>query len=111
MSLAAQIDELERRAWDLPKPVAIILVIFGFMIWWPIGLAALAYFIWSRGMSCGHHGADRWQHKMDRMQAQDGPHARAHGCRYGRRRLLAGAVERQQGVRRVSHGDVEAARG
>ena len=70
MSLAAQIDELERRAWDLPKPVAIILVIFGFMIWWPLGLAALAFFIWSRGMGCGHRGADRWQHKMDRMQAR-----------------------------------------
>ena len=70
MSLAAQIDELERRAWDLPKPVAIILVIFGFMIWWPLGLAALAFFIWSRGMGCGHRGVDRWQHKMDRMQAK-----------------------------------------
>jgi hypothetical protein len=70
MSLAAQIDELERRAWDLPKPVAIILVIFGFMVWWPLGLAALAFFIWSRGMGCGHRGVDRWQHKMDRMQAK-----------------------------------------
>ena len=70
MSLAAQIDELERRAWDLPKPVAIILVIFGFLIWWPLGLAALAFFIWSRGMGCGHRGVDRWQHKMDRMQAK-----------------------------------------
>ena len=70
MSLAAQIDELERRAWDLPKPVAIILVIFGFMIWWPVGLAALAFFIWSRGMGCGYRGMDRWQHKMDRMQAR-----------------------------------------
>ena len=70
MSLAAQIDQLERRAWDLPKPVAIILVIFGFMIWWPLGLAALAFFIWSRGMGCGHRGMDRWQHKMDRMQAR-----------------------------------------
>ena len=71
MSLAAQIDQLERRAWDLPKPVAIILVIFGFMIWWPLGLAALAFFIWSRGMGCGgYRGVDRWQHKMDRMQAR-----------------------------------------
>ena len=70
MSLAAQIDQLERRAWDLPKPVAIILVIFGFMIWWPLGLAALAFFIWSRGMGCGDRGGDRWQHKMDRMQAR-----------------------------------------
>jgi hypothetical protein len=70
MSLASQIDELERRAWDLPKPVAIVLVIFGFMIWWPLGLAALAFFIWSRGMGCGYRGVDRWQHRMDRMQAR-----------------------------------------
>ncbi len=70
MSLAAQIDELERRAWNLPKPVAIVLVIFGFMLWWPLGLAALAFFIWSRGMGCGFRGVDRWQHKMERMQAR-----------------------------------------
>ena len=70
MSLAAKLDEWERRSWDLPKPVAIALVIFGFIIWWPLGLAALAFFIWSRGMGCGGHGAERWQHKMERMQAR-----------------------------------------
>jgi len=70
MSLTAKLDEWERRSWDLPKPVAIVLVIYGFIIWWPLGLAALAFFIWSRGMGCGGYGAERWQHKMERMQAR-----------------------------------------
>ncbi len=72
MSLAAKLDELERRAWDLPKPVAIALVILGFLIWWPVGLATLAFFIWSRGMGCGPRSMERWQHKMDRMRGRMG---------------------------------------
>jgi hypothetical protein len=29
--------------------------VLGFALWWPIGLAALAFFLWSRTMGCGHH--------------------------------------------------------
>jgi len=59
----------------------IALVVLGFMIWWPLGLAALAFSFGSRRMGCGWHGGhggweqdgwqgghDRWQHKMERLR-------------------------------------------
>jgi hypothetical protein len=51
MPLAAKIDEYGRPAW-------IVLMVLGFIIFWPLGLAILAYIIWSGRMgwksgSCG----------------------------------------------------------
>jgi len=54
----------------------IALVVLGFMVWWPLGLAVLAFTLGSGRMGCGHHagygrwehGSDRWQHKMERLQ-------------------------------------------
>jgi hypothetical protein len=45
-------------------------MILGFIFWWPIGLAILAFTIWSRNMGC--YGSDRWQRKMDRMEEKVG---------------------------------------
>lgn len=67
---ATQFGEWERRAAGLPKPAVIAIVIIAFLLWWPIGLAALAFMIWSRSMGCGYRGMDRWQHKMERMQSK-----------------------------------------
>jgi len=39
------------------------------MVWWPLGLAILAFAIGSGRMGCGH-GYGHWQHKMDRMQGK-----------------------------------------
>jgi len=62
MPIVAKLDELGRPAW-------IALMILGFCIWWPLGLATLAFIIGSGRMSCwNHHGMDRWQRKMERMQ-------------------------------------------
>jgi hypothetical protein len=62
MTLAAQLDEFGKPAW-------IALIVLGFMAWWPLGLAALAFTIGSGRMGCGYYGGhDRWQHKMERMQ-------------------------------------------
>ena len=65
MPITAKIDEFGKPAW-------IVLVVLGFIAWWPIGLAILAFTIWSGRMGCGYHyagrGYDRWQHKMDRLQ-------------------------------------------
>ena len=48
-------------------PGMILVMVAGFIVWWPLGLAALAYTIWSRKMGCyDHHG--RWANKMERMQ-------------------------------------------
>ena len=65
MPIVAKLDDLGRPAW-------IALAILGFAVWWPLGLAMLAFIIGSGRMSwCNHrgyHGMDRWQRKMDRMQ-------------------------------------------
>ncbi len=63
MPIVAKLDELGKPAW-------IALMVLGFLLWWPLGLATLAFIYGSGRMSCWnhHHGAERWQRKMDRMQ-------------------------------------------
>jgi hypothetical protein len=56
-------------------PGWIVLTVLGFIFWWPLGLAILAFTLWSRRMGCwGGHGYDRWhskmEAKMDRMRAK-----------------------------------------
>jgi hypothetical protein len=64
MPIVAKLDELGRPAW-------IALTILGFIMWWPVGLAMLAFIIGSGRMSCwNHHAMDHWQRKMERMQAK-----------------------------------------
>jgi hypothetical protein len=64
MPITARLDEFGKPAW-------IALAVLGFMAWWPLGLAALAFAIGSRRMGCGYHsGHGRWQHKMERMQSK-----------------------------------------
>jgi hypothetical protein len=58
MPITAKLDELGKPAW-------IALMIAGFFIWWPVGLATLAFLIWSGRMGCGY-GANHWQSKMER---------------------------------------------
>jgi hypothetical protein len=52
-------------------PAWIVLMVLGFIFWWPVGLAILAFTLWSRRMSCwGGHNYDHWQEKMERMRAK-----------------------------------------
>ena len=55
MELAAKVDHYGKPAW-------IVLMVLGFIVFWPIGLAILAYLIWSGRMGfwrdCGRRG--RW---------------------------------------------------
>ena len=60
MPIVAKLDELGRPAW-------ILMLILGFMWWWPVGLMILAYIIGSGRMGCGYQ-SDRWQRKMERLQ-------------------------------------------
>ena len=54
MQLAARLDDYGRPAW-------IGVMILGFIVFWPIGLAILAYLIWSGRMACWRHGGPgRW---------------------------------------------------
>jgi hypothetical protein len=54
---------------DIGLPAWIAVMVVGFIIWWPLGLATLAFLIWSGRMGCrARHGSARWEHKMQRMQ-------------------------------------------
>jgi len=59
--------DLAERLDDIGKPAWIALMIVSFIIWWPIGLAALAFLIWSGRMGCGHHG--NWHERRERWRA------------------------------------------
>jgi hypothetical protein len=64
MAIAAKLDEFGRPAW-------IVLMILGFIWWWPLGLAMLAFMIGSGRMGCwNHNSGSRWQDKMDRMRSK-----------------------------------------
>ena len=64
MPITAKLDELGKPAW-------IALIVLGFIVFWPLGLAILLFTIWSGRMGCGFHGGyGHWQHKMERMQAK-----------------------------------------
>ena len=56
--------------WRFWHPGFIVLMILGFIFWWPLGLAFLAFMIWSRGMGC--YGNERWHRKMERMEEKMG---------------------------------------
>ena len=59
MGIAARLDEMGRPAW-------IALMVLTFIIAWPVGLALLAYLIWSGRMGCGSHG--RWYGRQEKME-------------------------------------------
>lgn len=62
MGFAARMDDWGQPAW-------IGLLVFSFIIFWPLGLALLAYLIWSGRMGCG--SKERWarmREKIDRWQ-------------------------------------------
>jgi hypothetical protein len=50
---------------DIGWPAWIALMVIGFVVFWPIGLAILAYIIWSGRMGCGkRHRAEWREHKF-----------------------------------------------
>ena len=54
MELAAKIDDYGKPAW-------IGVMVLGFIVFWPIGLAILGYLIWSGRMGCWkYRGPGRW---------------------------------------------------
>jgi len=57
MELAARLDDYGKPAW-------IAVMVLGFVLFWPVGLAILAYMIWSGRMACRKHGGPgRWHHE------------------------------------------------
>jgi hypothetical protein len=62
MPIVAKLDELGKPAW-------IALAILGFIVWWPVGLATLAFIIGSGRMSCWTgRGVSRWHGAADQMR-------------------------------------------
>ena len=56
MELAAKLDDYGKGAW-------IAVMVLGFIVFWPIGLAILAYLIWSGRMGCWKgSGRGRWHY-------------------------------------------------
>jgi hypothetical protein len=72
---AARGEELDYRGyrpavWSL-HPGWIVLTILGFIFWWPVGLAILAFTLWNKKIGCwGGHSYEGWQDKMERVRAK-----------------------------------------
>jgi len=47
---------------DIGKPAWIGLMVFGFIVFWPFGLAVLAYLFWSGRMGCWKRSRGQWWH-------------------------------------------------
>jgi Protein of unknown function (DUF2852) len=44
---------------DIPRPLWLVMMILGFIFFWPVGLAVLAYLFWSGKMRCGN--GENWK--------------------------------------------------
>ena len=64
MDVVTKLDELGKPAW-------LGLMVLAFIAWWPMGLAILAFLIWSGRMACWKHGAGRW-HGAGTEEKSDG---------------------------------------
>ncbi|HMN51981.1 MAG TPA: DUF2852 domain-containing protein [Xanthobacteraceae bacterium] len=77
MPIAARIDQFGVLAW-------VFLMVLGFIVWWPVGLAALAFIIFTGRFGSGHRSElmgygcasrgeykmQKYQWKMDRLRAR-----------------------------------------
>jgi hypothetical protein len=63
MPIVAKLDELGKPAW-------IALMVLAFIVYWPLGLAVLAFVIWSGRMACWRgHGMSRWHEAAAPMRS------------------------------------------
>jgi len=70
MVVAQRLDEFGKPAW-------IAVMVLGFIVWWPVGLAILGFMIWSGRMGCGRGRWGRW--KSERWGHRGGSNHRMHG--------------------------------
>jgi hypothetical protein len=72
---------------DFGKPAWIAVMVAGFILFWPVGLAILAYMLWSGRMGCGwnrnggverwrEHATEAWDRKRERWGVNGGRGAR-----------------------------------
>lgn len=79
-------SDVVARIDDFGKPAWIALMVIGFIVFWPVGLAILGYLIWSGRMGgCGRYrdmndwrerAADRWERKRERWERRWGQTSR-----------------------------------
>ena len=63
MEIVAKLDDWGKPAW-------ITVMVLGFVLFWPIGLAILAYLIWSGRMGCWKQGG--WRRWRDEATGRHG---------------------------------------
>ena len=94
MELVAKLDDYGKPAW-------IVLMVLGFIVFWPIGLALLAFLIWSGRMGCcTHRGRGRW-HFEDKARDLAGSRWRDWGKRQPSSGNVAFDEYRQHTLRRL----------
>lgn len=64
-------------------PLTIALMVLGFIIWWPLGLAMLAYILWGENFGGSAEKAEKWVNKQ-RSWAREhcGRNSHRHGLRH-----------------------------
>jgi hypothetical protein len=72
MVVAQRLDEFGKPAW-------IAVMVLGFIVWWPIGLAILGFMIWSGRMGCGRGNWGRWKSEKWGRHARSGSDSRGSG--------------------------------
>jgi hypothetical protein len=66
MAIVAALDELGTPIW-------LLLMVLGFIFFWPLGLAILAYLLWSGRMGCWRRASGRgWHDHRDRLSGAAG---------------------------------------
>ncbi len=55
---------------DIPKPIWIVAIVLGFIVFWPLGLAILAYTIGSRRWGRRFEGPGQWYNTAPQGQEQ-----------------------------------------
>ena len=93
MELAAKLDHYGKPAW-------IVVMVLGFILFWPIGLAILAYMIWSGRMGFWRHcGPGRWHYTTPqerRAKQHAGPSSGNHAFDEYREETLRRLEEEQE---------------
>ena len=59
MAIVAALDEMG-------KPIWLALMVLGFIFFWPLGLAILAFLLWSGRMGCWRHAGGGWRNDTGR---------------------------------------------
>ncbi len=64
---------------DLGQPAWLAVMVLSFILFWPLGLAVLAFLLWSGRMGCGWHGNKRrWQQQWQSAWKDGGGPARTY---------------------------------